>query len=86
LNSGTEVSAVSDRSVPITAITCGSWMTCSVMMPTCFAAASRSGGPSLIETKLMPKSPAFPPAWEIASFSASTMSRESPRPGCGSDE
>jgi hypothetical protein len=72
--------------VPITAIACGSRITCSAAAAATLRGASRPTGPSPIDTKLMPKSPARPPACAIASFSASTMSRPTPSPGRGTDE
>ena len=85
LKSGSEVSAVSERTAPTTPITCASRITCSAA-----AAATRGGSgapsePSSIATKLIPKSPTLPPAWEIASFEASTMSRPTPCAGSGTD-
>jgi hypothetical protein len=68
---------------PITATSCRSRIESSTVL----AACSRAGRPvSSTETKFTRYSPARPPACASASFSPSTMSRDVPRPGSGSDE
>ena len=85
LNSGSEVIAVSERRAPTTAITWVSRIARSAALAATIGGSGCAGEPSSTATKLIPNSPALPPAWAIASFEASTMSRPSPVAGSGTD-
>ena len=85
LKSGSEVIAVSERTAPTTAIICGSRIASSAAAPATRGGSGSPSEPSSTATKLMPKSPTRPPAWAIASFEASTMSRPTPRAGSGTE-
>ena len=85
MNSGSEVIAASERRAPTTAITCVSRITSSAAVAVTCGGAGAPSEPSSIATKLIPKSPALPPASAIASFEASIMSRPTPRPGSGTE-
>ena len=80
LSSGIEARAPRESTVPISADVCVSAIAVRAVSSAAPAAASSS------EEKLIVYLPIRPCTSASASFSPSTMSRETPRPGVGSDE